>query len=223
MVKLVIFDMDGTLLNTLDDLADSCNHILRQYGYPAHPVAAYKYFVGDGIRKLIERTVPNEVLQKPELLHSIETDFLAYYTLHKIDKTAPYEGMIPVLNQLQSKNVQIAVASNKIHREIAPLLDYYFPSIKFAAAMGQKPEVPTKPNPDVVYEILAQTQIKKEETLYVGDTAVDMKTGKSAGIYTIGVLWGFRAEKELIENGADELIQNPEDLLPLIGKLSKQS
>ncbi len=215
--------MDGTLLNTLDDLADSCNHILRQYGYPAHPVAAYKYFVGDGIRKLIERTVPNEVLQKPELLHSIETDFLAYYTLHKIDKTAPYEGMIPVLNQLQSKNVQIAVASNKIHREIAPLLDYYFPSIKFAAAMGQKPEVPTKPNPDVVYEILAQTQIKKEETLYVGDTAVDMKTGKSAGIYTIGVLWGFRAEKELIENGADELIQNPEDLLPLIGKLSKQS
>jgi len=223
MVKLVIFDMDGTLLNTLDDLADSCNHILRQYGYPAHPVAAYKYFVGDGIRTLIARTVPNEALQKPELLHSIETDFLAYYTLHKIDKTAPYEGIIPVLNQLQSKNVQIAVASNKIHREIAPLLDYYFPSIKFAAAMGQKPEVPTKPNPDVVYEILAQTQIKKEETLYVGDTAVDMKTGKSAGIYTIGVLWGFRAEKELIENGADELIQNPEDLLPLIGKLSKQS
>lgn len=220
MVKLVIFDMDGTLLNTLDDLADSCNHILQQYGYPTHPVDAYKYFVGNGIRKLIERTVPEEVLQKPELLHTIESDFLAYYTLHKVDKTAPYEGMVSVLNQLQSKNIQIAVASNKIDKEIAPLLDYFFPSIKFAAAIGQKLGVPTKPNPDVVYEILSQTQIKKDDTLYVGDTAVDMKTGKSAGIYTIGVLWGFRTEKELLDNGADELIHHPEDLLPLIDKLS---
>lgn len=220
MVKLVIFDMDGTLLNTLDDLADSCNHILQQYGYPTYPVEAYKYFVGNGIRKLIERTVPEDVLQNPELLHAIESDFLAYYTLHKVDKTAPYKGMVSVLNQLQSKNIQIAVASNKIHREITPLLDYFFPSIKFAAAIGQKPGIPTKPNPDVVYEILSQTQIKKEDTLYLGDTAVDMKTGKRAGIYTIGVLWGFRTEKELLDNGADELIHEPEDLLPLIDKLS---
>lgn len=220
MVKLVIFDLDGTLLNTLDDLADSCNYILQKYDYPTHPVEAYKYFVGDGIRKLIERAIPDEVLHKQELVYSIESDFLAYYTLHKIDKTAPYEGIIPVLNQLQSKNIQIAVASNKIHSEIAPMLTYYFPSIKFAAALGQQEGVPTKPNPNVVYEILAQTKIEKEDVLYVGDTAVDMKTGKSAGIYTIGVLWGFRTEKELLDNGADELIQKPEDLLSLMDKLS---
>lgn len=220
MVKLVIFDLDGTLLNTLDDLADSCNYILQKYDYPTHPVEAYKYFVGDGIRKLIERAIPDEVLHKQELVYSIESDFLAYYTLHKIDKTAPYKGIIPVLNQLQSKNIQIAVASNKIHSEIAPMLTYYFPSIKFAAALGQQEGVPTKPNPNVVYEILAQTKIEKEDVLYVGDTAVDMKTGKSAGIYTIGVLWGFRTEKELLDNGADELIQKPEDLLSLMDKLS---
>ena len=220
MVKLVIFDLDGTLLNTLDDLADSCNYILQKYDYPTHPVEAYKYFVGDGIRKLIERAIPDEVLHKQELVYSIESDFLAHYRLHKVDKTAPYEGIIPVLNQLQSKNIQIAVASNKIHSEIAPMLTYYFPSIKFAAALGQQEGVPTKPNPNVVYEILAQTKIEKEDVLYVGDTAVDMKTGKSAGIYTIGVLWGFRTEKELLDNGADELIQKPEDLLSLMDKLS---
>lgn len=216
MLKLVIFDLDGTLLNTLDDLADSCNYILQKNGYPTHPTDAYKYFVGDGIRKLIERALPLEVKQNTAKVEICLSEFLDYYALHKMDKTAPYEGMMQTLEQLQQRNIAIAVASNKVHHEVEPLLQFYFPSISFIKAVGQKKGVPTKPDPTMVLEILDETKISPKATIYVGDTSVDMQTGKNAGLYTIGALWGFRTAKELTENGADKLIYHPEEILAII-------
>ncbi len=216
MIKLAIFDLDGTLLNTIDDLADSCNVILKKHNFPIHPVDAYKYFVGDGIRMLVMRAVPRHVKDNPEIIQQCLEGFLDYYAQHKMDKTAPYAGMVETLEILQERNIRLAVASNKVDSEVHPLLQYYFPTISFVAAVGQKEGIPTKPDPTMVNEILEKINIAPENTIYIGDTAVDMQTGKNAQIYSLGALWGFRTAEELIENGADKLIQHPKDILKLL-------
>lgn len=212
-MKLAIFDLDGTLLNTLDDLGDSCNYVLQQNSYPIHEIEKYKYFVGDGIRKLIERALPQEIMEDAERVDAIEIAFRKHYDWNKTTKTGPYEGLIPVLEKLEAKNVQIAVATNKAHPLVAPLLEHYFPTIHFVAAIGQRQGKPVKPNPYIIYEILEQTKIDKSEAIYIGDTAVDMQTGKDAEVFTIGVLWGFRQKEELLQYGADAIIEKPEELL----------
>jgi len=212
MIRLVIFDLDGTLLNTLQDLADCTNVVLRQHGFPEHPEDAYRYFVGNGIPTLIERALP-DTARTPEVIAQVLADFMPYYDLHKADKTAPYSGIIELLETLQKKNIAIAVASNKTHSAMAPLLAHYFPTIKFAAFFGNRPQVPIKPHPQIVEDVLNQTGISKIETLYVGDTAVDMETAQNAGLRKIGVLWGFREKEELVSAGADILVENPEEIL----------
>lgn len=215
MIKLVIFDLDGTLLNTLQDLADCTNYILRKRNYPEHPLDSFRYFVGDGIRKLIERAIP-ENERFSENIDNIMADFLSYYHLHHADKTAPYQGIIPVLSELNRKNILIAVASNKAHELMAPIMEHYFPKIRFAAAIGNRKGIPTKPDPAIVKGILQLTNISEIETLYFGDTSVDMKTAAAAGIRKIGVLWGFRDSEELISAGADQLITKPEEITKII-------
>ncbi|HOF45198.1 MAG TPA: HAD family hydrolase [Bacteroidales bacterium] len=212
-MKLAIFDLDGTLLDTIDDLGDSCNHVLQQNNYPIHEIEKYKYFVGDGIRKLIERAIPQEVMKDVKQVDAVEAAFRKHYDLNKTNKTGPYHGLIPVLEKLQARNVQIAVATNKAHPLVAPLLEYYFPTIHFNAAIGQRSGKPVKPNPYIIYEILEQTKTDKSEAIYIGDTSVDMQTGKNAELFTIGVLWGFRPKEELLQYGADAIIETPDELL----------
>lgn len=214
MIKLVIFDLDGTLLNTLEDLKECTNYILRKYQFPEHPLDQYRYFVGNGITVLIEKAVPEGTPK--ELKKQILKEFLAYYDIHKADVTAPYPGIVDLLEQLQERGIQIAVASNKIHDAMAPLMAHYFPTIQFLAAYGSKEGVPPKPDPQIVEDIISLTNLDHSQILYVGDTKVDMDTAHHANLKAVGVLWGFRDRDELEGANADYIISKPEELLQLV-------
>lgn len=211
MKKLVIFDLDGTLLNTIADLAAATNYALTQFGYPTHSTDAYRFFVGNGINKLFERALP-EADRTPENVLRIRSKFVPYYNIHNADLSRPYPGIEDLLNQLQQHHIQIAVASNKYQEATAKLIGQYFPAIRFTAVFGQRENVPTKPDPQVVNEIIQLAGVSKEEVVYIGDSGVDMQTGLNAGVTTIGVCWGFRPKSELQEFQPDLLAEKPEDI-----------
>jgi phosphoglycolate phosphatase len=214
-MKLVVFDLDGTLINSLEDLADSANWMLLQHGYPTHPVDAYRYFVGDGMRKLIERILPPEE-RNDVRIEQCKAEFVAYYTIHMEDKTVVYPGMIELLKELKDRGLKIAVATNKVHIAVAPLMAKYFPGIRFDSMIGQREGIPVKPHPQIMYDILKETDCQPSETLHVGDTATDMQLAHSAGVTPVGVLWGYRPLEELQEAGAKFIIEKPEELLGLV-------
>jgi len=221
MIKLIIFDLDGTLLNTLDDLADCTNYVLQKKGYPTHKIDAYKYFVGNGVEMLLRRALPKDILETE--FAEVLSLFMFHYELHKSDKTAPYEGMIETLEKLQEKGVLLTVATNKPHELLPNLMQFYFPTIKWAAVFGNRKEVPIKPHPQIISDILETISRKnlcfattEKQILYIGDTAVDMETAQNAGIIKVGVLWGFRTKEELLRAGADYIIEYPQEILNLI-------
>lgn len=214
MKKAVIFDLDGTLLNTIDDLGDSVNYVLKKHNYPTFSIEEYKYKVGNGMRKLIERSLPENKLND-ETIEQVLAEFMAYYSEHKMDKTAPYDNIEQLLKTLKQKGVKTAVVTNKAHISAKPLMDEVFPDL-FDAVIGQKEGVPTKPDPTSVFAVLKELGVSADECLYLGDSGVDMQTAKNAGIFGIGVLWGFRKADELIENGAKKLIGKPQELLELL-------
>ena len=214
-MKLVVFDLDGTLINSLEDLADSANWMLLQHGYPTHPVDAYRYFVGDGMRKLIERILPLEE-RNDVRIEQCKAEFVAYYTIHMEDKTVVYPGMIELLKELKDRGLKIAVATNKVHIAVTPLMEKYFPGIRFDSMIGQREGIPVKPHPQIMYDILKETGCQPSETLHVGDTATDMQLAHSAGVTPVGVLWGYRPLEELQEAGAKFIIEKPEELLGLV-------
>jgi phosphoglycolate phosphatase len=214
MIKLVIFDLDGTLLNTLEDIADCTNYVLQKNGFSTHEVEAYKYFVGNGVVKLLERALPKEITENK--FTEILNDFMLHYEIHKENKTAPYDGIVETLEKLQEKRILLAIATNKPQEMLPDLIQRFFPTIKWAAVFGSRKNVPVKPNPQIVYDILdsincknAVCQISTNEILYVGDTAVDMETAQNAGLKKVGVLWGFRTKKELKKANADFIIDHP--------------
>ncbi len=211
MKKLVIFDLDGTLLNTLADLAASTNQALRLHGFPEHATDKYKLFVGNGIHKLFERALP-EGAKTEANVQRIREAFLAYYDVHNTDLSRPYPGIPELLERLQQSGVMLAVASNKYQRATAKLIAHYFPNIRFAAVLGQREGVPAKPDPTVVHEILASTGVSADQAGYVGDSGVDMETAQRSGVWACGVTWGFRLRTELIDAGADEVADTPEQI-----------
>lgn len=218
MKKLVIFDLDGTLLNTIADLAAATNYALTQFGYPTHTTDAYRFFVGNGINKLFERALP-ETARTPENVLRIRSKFVPYYNVHNADLSRPYPGIENLLNLLQQHHIQIAVASNKYQEATAKLIGQYFPNIHFTAVFGQRDNVPTKPDPQVVNEIIQLAGVCKEEVVYIGDSGVDMQTGLNAQVTTIGVCWGFRPKSELQEFHPDYLAEKPEEIAQFL-KLS---
>lgn len=215
MKKLVIFDLDGTLLNTIADLAESTNYALNKNGFPTHEVSAYNYFVGNGINKLFERALP-ETARTEENLQLIRQDFLWYYGAHNTDHSRPYPGIPELLAQLQAAGLLLAVASNKYQAGASKLIAYYFPEIHFAQVFGQREGVPTKPDPTVVYDILSATQVAKEEVLYVGDSGVDMQTAINGGLTACGVTWGFRPRAELERFHPAHIVDSPAEILALV-------
>ncbi len=214
MVKAVIFDLDGTLLNTIDDLANSVNFMLKQFQFPTFSVDEYKYKVGNGMRKLIERSLPKTHKTDNQIDMSLSV-FMEYYNQHKNDNTAPYKGIIDLLNELKNKGIKLAVVTNKAHISAKPLIENTFPNI-FDEIAGQKEGIPTKPNPQSVLNVLEKLNVTPDECLFIGDSGVDMQTAKNAQITAVGVLWGFREKSELIQNGADEIISSPLELLKFI-------
>lgn len=214
MIKLAIFDLDGTLLNTIGDLAVSCNAVLAVRGLPQHSYEEYSNFVGNGIMRLVERALP-EPLRTSYTIDAMRRDFVEYYTAHIDTYTKPYDGIPELLAALAAREVRLAVASNKFQAGTEKLIRLYFPEVEFAAVLGQRAGVPLKPHPAVVEEILKITDTPREETLYIGDSGIDIETATAAAVHSVGVTWGFRNRAELIEAGARHLVDTPAEILAL--------
>lgn len=211
----MIFDLDGTLLDTVADLADATNQALALCGFPTHPTKAFYKFVGNGINKLFARALPAESNDE-ENIQRVRSLFIPFYNLHNADRSRPYPGIEDLLRQLQMRGVRIAIASNKYHEATVKLVKSFFSEISFASVIGQRENVPIKPAPDIVYEIMREAGAGRENTLYVGDSGVDMQTALNAGVESVGVSWGFRDEDELREYGAMHIIHSPSEILKLL-------
>ena len=210
MYKTYIFDLDGTLLNTLGDLAASTNYALRQYGMPEHTIDDVRRFVGNGVGKLIERAIP-EGLANPQYEDVLAT-FRKYYMLHSLDTTAPYPGIESLLHSLRSHGCNVAVVSNKFYNATVELCRHFFADT-VEVAIGERENIRRKPAPDTVFEAMRQLGVSGEDTVYVGDSDVDVATARNSGIPCISVLWGFRDRDFLIEHGATTFVNTPEDIL----------
>lgn len=210
--KAVVFDMDGTLLDTLKDLANSTNFALKACGFPKRTADEIKSFVGNGVKKLIELSVPEGTSkeEKEKCLIIFEKHYLA----HSQVDTKPYDGIIDLLTELKKRGIKTGVVSNKYHEALISVCDRFFGSL-IDYAVGEKEGVPKKPAPDAVFECLKQLNSTKQDTIYVGDSDVDIKTAKNAELFFVGVSWGFRDEKFLRDNKADTIINVPTALLSL--------
>ena len=215
MKKLVIFDLDGTLLNTIADLAAATNQALQYYGYPTHEMEAYRFFVGNGINKLFERALPEGERTEENVL-KIRSQFIPYYDEHNADLSRPYPGISELLKTLQQQGIMIAVASNKYQAATRKLIAHYFPEINFVEVLGQREGIPAKPDPSIINEIMTKAGVKQEDILYVGDSNVDMQTAHHAGVTAICVAWGFRPRTELEALHPAHIIEKAEELLPLL-------
>ena len=211
--SLAIFDMDGTILNTLDDMTDSLNEILTKYNLPLHTVDEVRFMVGNGIPKLIERAIPDG--RSNSQYEKILADFIAYYEEHCAIKTAPYDGVVDCIKTLRAAGIKIAVNTNKVEPAAIALCDDYFPGL-FDIISGSRPGMPPKPAPDGIYEILNRAGMDGksdgQRAVFIGDSDVDMQTGMNAGLDVIGVDWGFRGRKFLEEHGAKVIMMKAAEL-----------
>lgn len=214
MKKLYIFDLDGTLVNSLYDLADSVNIVLERHGYPVRGIEEYKYFVGNGALKLIERALPEDARDKDNI-KAVYADFSEVYAEHIVCKTREYEGARELLSELKGRGCLMAVASNKPDRFSKQVVESVFGEGLFDSIHGKREGVPTKPSPDIMRDIMAELGVSPKDCVHSGDSNVDVQTAKNAGIECIGCTWGFRTEKELREAGADMIAHTPMDILTL--------
>ena len=217
MFTHVIFDLDGTLLDTLEDLADAGNWVCAQHGWPGHPVEAYKRFIGNGAPKLLERITPPDVEVTEELRRQTLEEFTDYYTAHKSDKTTAYPGMNQAVEQLKAAGLTLAVLTNKPDAAAGPVVERYYPPV-FDVVQGALPDVPTKPDPTLLLQLMERIGAKPETTLFVGDSDVDIRTAINGNLHSCGVLWGFRTREELSAEGADHLVQTAQELIDYILK-----
>ena len=215
MNKLAIFDLDGTLLDTIGDLAEACNHMLGLRGLGSHTCEEYRKMVGNGILRLVERALP-EHLRTPEYVAEARRDFVAYYIDHIDRHTHPYEGIREVLHSLQNDGWVLAVASNKFDAGTKKLIANIFPEIDFKVVYGNREGFPLKPDAALLELIMKECGANTETTFMIGDSGVDIQTAKAAGVRSVGCSWGFRPRMELEECGADFIADNPSELLQIL-------
>ncbi|MBE6468504.1 MAG: HAD family hydrolase [Coriobacteriaceae bacterium] len=211
----VIFDLDGTILNTLEDLAAAGNHTCELHGWPTFQVDEYRYKVGNGMLKLVERFMPAEYAGDQQKFEQVLTEFRTYYGEHKEDRTAPYPGILEMLDALRASGISIAVLTNKDHVSAVPLIERYFGPDRFAYVQGRVEAFPPKPAAPVTLHVLKQLGAQPDRTLYVGDSDVDVLCGHNAGLKVAGVAWGFRGRGELEAAGAEFIAETPEELLAI--------
>lgn len=207
--KTYIFDLDGTLLDTLNDLHASCNYALRTHGMPERSLEEVRQFVGNGVKKLMERAIPDG-LDNPLFEETLQT-FRQHYLLHNLDTTLPYPGIMEMLQQLKAQGKRIAVVSNKFYAATQDLCKHFFGDT-IQVAIGEREDIKKKPAPDMVLEALRQLQVTRQDAVYVGDSEVDVETARNSGIPCISVLWGFRSKSFLLSHGATMFIETPIEL-----------
>ena len=216
MIKAVIFDLDGTVTDTLSTIAHFGNEALIAHGFKAAPEAEYKYFAGNGKKVLIENMLKYNNVDDDENFKKVEKTYDEFYDADPIGKTKPFDGIIPLVEKLHEKGIKTAINSNKPHDVLLMILDKLFPAGSFDKAYGQIDGIPHKPDPTLALRITEELNVKPEECLFVGDTSVDMTTAKSAGMNAVGVLWGFRELEELKSSGADYIVEKAEEILKLL-------
>ena len=214
---LIIFDLDGTLINTIDDLGQACNHALTVCGFPTHRIEDYPRLVGNGINKLIERALPEE-LRSTEYVLAAREDFLAYYVEHIDCYTHPYDGIREVLHTLQEEGWTLAVASNKFDDGTQRLVRSIFSEVSFKAIYGNREDFPLKPDAALIELIMEECGAVRETTTMIGDSGVDMQTAKNGGVRSIGCTWGFRSREELEQAGAEQIADTVEQLKDMLYK-----
>ena len=214
----IIFDLDGTLLNTIDDLGYACNYALAKTGYPTFPIEAYPAKVGNGINNLIRRALP-EAERTEENILRVREHFVPYYNAHNCDYTRPYEGIKEVLATLKAQGHHLAVASNKYQAATEKIVNHFFPEL-FDVILGEREGVERKPNPQIVFDILDRcakrtktANAEGQKTLYIGDSLVDFETAKNAHVPFVACSWGFVAREKLVEAGIEHIIDRPEEIL----------
>ena len=209
--RYAIFDLDGTLLDTLDDLTDSMNYMLGKHNFPLRTRDEVRNFVGNGVRKLVERAVPPEYKADEEFIDKFYDDFSLYYNSHSDIKTAPYPGTLDMLDKLLENGFDIAIVSNKIDSAVKSLSSKFFGE-RIKSAIGEKPSIRHKPEPDMVFMAMEEMGADKENSIYIGDSEVDIQTAKNAGIPCISVLWVFKDRKFLEDSGATVIVESMEEL-----------
>ena len=217
---LIIFDLDGTLINTIDDLGQACNHALSACGYPTHKIEDYPRLVGNGINKLIERALPEEHRNEATVLRLREY-FVPYYDAHNCDLTRPYEGIPTLLQALKAQGNTLAVASNKYQAATEKIVAQLFPDT-FDVVLGERDGVARKPHPQIVYDILLDRS-DKSETLYIGDSLVDAETAQAAGVKLVLCTWGFCTEEQLATANPDYMVHHPAEILPIVEQIDVQA
>lgn len=212
---LIIFDMDGTILNTLEDLKNSLNYVLQQAGYQTRTLEEVRTFVGNGIRKTIERALPSDI--EEEKIDELFSLFMDYYAIHNTDNTKPYNGVIELLKELKHLGYKTAVVSNKQDSAVKSLCKKFFTGL-FDVEIGEKENIAKKPEPDEVNEVLKILNIDRTKSIYIGDSEVDIQTAQNSKMKSIIVDWGFRDRKFLYEHGAEVIVSNPSEILDIINK-----
>ena len=209
--RYAIFDLDGTLLDTLDDLTDSMNYMLGKHNFPLRTRNEVRNFVGNGVRKLVERAIPTEYKADDEFIDKFYNDFSLYYNSHSDVKTSPYPGTLDMLDKLLENGFDIAIVSNKIDSAVKSLSAKFFGG-RIRSAIGEKPSIRHKPEPDMVFMAMEEMGANKMDSIYIGDSEVDIETARNAGIPCVSVLWGFKDRKFLEESGATMLVHSMEEL-----------
>ena len=213
----VIFDLDGTLLDTLDDIAASANRALVSNGFPPHMREAYRWFVGDGSAVLMTRALP-ENHRDPETSRQCLEAFITDYSDNWKTATRPYEGMLTLLARLQDRNIQLAVVTNKPHQFTGVMMAHYFRDYEFGPVLGQQEGIPRKPSPHQALTAAKQMEVAPSNCIFIGDSAVDMQTARNARMHPVGAGWGFRPAAELLEAGAEVVLNRPLELLDLLDR-----
>ncbi len=214
MIKLVAFDLDGTVADTLADLAAAVNDALQKRGLKPYPVEDYRFFVGNGVDNLMRNVLKEHTT--PEAVETMKADFSAYYAEHCLDDTVAYPGIAKLLKDLSDRGIKTAVISNKPNQFVPKILHKLYPDHEFSPAWGQQPEFPRKPSPESLLKAIELCGVEKDETLYVGDSNVDVMFAHNAGVKVCGVSWGFRGAQELRVAGADVIVSDAEEILHLI-------
>lgn len=220
MIKAVLFDLDGTLINTLDDIADSVNFILCKYGHPIHKNEEYKYFAGCGNEIMIKRALPEKYRQDREYVLKIRDEFFERYGEHCTDKSYVYEGIYELINSLKKMDIMVAVVTNKSQKMTDITLPKYFKTGTFSAVIGQRDGVPTKPEPHMPFLAMTEMEVNPDECIFVGDSYNDIEAGLNSGNTPVGVLWGFRDKKELSDAGARYIVENPMEIVKIIEEIN---